>query len=642
MTTHFTFLLLGLGVGAVIAALGIGVVVTHRASGVVNFAHAATGTFIALAYYEFRASGDLVLPILGLPDRVHLLDRPTTTSALLIILVYAALIGAALYWIVFRQLREAPPLAGLVASLGLLLYFITLSGLRFDRQGASALVLEGPLPDGLVTIGGAVAPLDRYLLATIVVIVAVLLTLAYRYTRVGLTTRAVAENHTAASMLGISPNPVGTINWALATVLAGGALILAAPIIRLDAATSSLLIVPALAAALPGRFDSVASTAVFGLALGMLQSEILNLQADWEWLPNIGLQQGIPFLLILVTLLFRGDSLPGRSDTTDLDLPFAPDHRRATPIVLGVAVAALVGLLVLDSQWRIGIIVSAITAVIALSVVVLTGFVGQVSLATYAMAGIAAFAMVRVSDDLGLPFPVAPLLGALVAVGVSIIVGFAALRTRGMTLAIATLAAAVAIEELLFRWDWFTGGLEGATVEPPSLVGFDLRISAAGAAFPREQFGFLVVLVLALSTIAVVMVRRSGTGRRWLAVRANERAAASVGIPVARIKLEAFAVAGFLAGVGGTLLAYRRELVTTSTFTVLDSVVVLAIAYLAGVASPLGALLAGALAAGGLLTVALEEVSPGSTDAQLAVNGVLLVIVAIRFPSGVLGARRSK
>lgn len=642
MTSHLTFLLLGLGVGAVIAALGIGVVVTHRASGVVNFAHAATGTFIAMAYYEFRASGDLVLPVLGLPDRIHLLDRPTTSSALLIVLVYAALVGAALYWLVFRQLREAPPLAGLVASLGLLLYFITLGGLRFDRSGASALVIEGPLPDRLVTVGGAIAPLDRYLLAAIVVVVTVLLTAAYRHTRIGLATRAVAENHTAASLLGISPNPIGTINWALATVLAGGALILAAPIIRLDPATSSLLIVPALAAALPGRFDSVASAAGFGLGLGMLQSEILNLQADWDWLPDIGLQQGIPFVLILITLLLRGDSLPGRSDTTDLDLPFAPDHRWATPIVLGVALAALAGLLVLDSQWRVGIIVSAITAVIALSVVVLTGFVGQVSLATYALAGLAAFAMVRLSDDLGVPFPVAPLLGAVVAVGVSVIVGFAALRTRGMTLAIATLAAAVAIEELLFRWDWFTGGLEGATVEPPSLFGVDLRISAAGDAFPRVQFGFLVVIVLVLSTIAVVMVRRSGTGRRWLAVRANERAAASVGVPVAKVKLEAFAVAGFLAGVGGTLLAYRRELVTTSSFGVLDSVVVLAITYLAGVAAPLGALLAGALAAGGLLTVALEEVSPGSTDAQLAVNGVLLVIVAIRFPSGVLGARRSR
>lgn len=642
MTDHLTFLLLGLGTGSVIAALGIGIVVTHRASRIVNFAHAATGTFLALAYYELRATGDLVLPVLGLPDRIHLVDRPTTATALLVIAVYAALIGAALYGLVFRRLVGAPPLAGLVASLGLLLYFITLGGLRFDRQGASALVLEGPLPDDLVTIGGATAPLDRYLLAGIVVVVAVILEVTYRSTRIGLVTRAVAESPDSAKLLGISPHPIGALNWAFATVLAGAALILAAPIIRLDATASSLLIVPALAAALPGRFDSVVSATAIGLGLGMLQSEILNLQGDWDWLPDIGLQQGIPFLLILVTLLVRGETVPRRGMPITFRLPRAPDHRHAVPIVGVIAVLAVIGTLVLDSQWRVGIIVSGISAVIALSVVVLTGFVGQVSLATYAVAGLAAFAMVRFEDHLGVPFPIAPVLGALVAVALSIGVGFAALRTRGMTLAIATLAAAVATEELLFRWDWLTGGLGGSIVEPPSLFGLDLRISAPGAAFPREAFGLLVIGVLVVAAIGVVLLRRSGTARRWLAVRSNERAAAAIGVDVARAKLEAFAIAGFLAGIGGTLLAYRRELVTTSSFGVLDSVVLLAVVYLAGVGSPLGALLAGTLAAGGLLTVALEEISPGSTDAQLAVDGILLVVVAIRFPSGILGARRPR
>jgi branched-chain amino acid transport system permease protein len=640
VTDHLTFLLLGLGAGAVIASLGLGIVVTRRASGVVNFAHAAIGTFVAMAYYELRASGDLVLPVLGLPDRVHVVDRPTTATALVIALLYAALIGAALYWLVFRYLRDAPPLAGLVASLGLLLYFITLSGLRFERTGASAMVIDGPLPDDLVTILGAVAPVDRYLLAAIVVVTTVLLIALSRYTRLGLTTRAVAENHVAASQLGISPHPVGTFNWALATVLAGAALILAAPIIRLDPATSSLLIIPALAAALPGRFDSLASTAAFGLGIGMAQSEILNVQTDWDWLPDIGLQQGIPFVVILVTLLVRGDPPATRNEPVEPRMPNAPDHRHAVAVLLAVAVAAVAGLLLLDAQWRLGIIVSAITAVIAMSVVVLTGFVGQVSLATYALAGIAAFSMVRFSDEIGVPFPIAPLLGALVAVAVGLIAGVAALRTRGMTLAIATLALSVAIEELLFRWDWFTGGLEGAVVEPPGLFGLDLRISAPGDDFPRWQFGALVLVVLVLVALAVVMLRRGPTGRRWLAVRANERAAAASGANVARIKLEAYAVAGFVAGIGGTLLAYRRELSTTSSFGVLDSVVVVAITYIAGVATPLGALLAGVFAAGGLLTVALEKISPGSTDAQLAVNGVLLVIVAIRFPSGVLGSIR--
>ena len=642
MTSHLTFLFLGLGAGAVIAALGLGIVITHRASGIINFAHASIGAFIALGYYEFRATGDLVLPVLGLPDRVHLLDRPTTATALVVVLLYAVLIGIVLYWLIFRTLRGASPLAGLAASLGLMLYFITLGGLRFDNLGATALVIEGPLPDDLVTIGGVVAPADRYWLAAIVIVAALVLWAGYRFTRLGLSTRAVAEDHVAASLLGISPHPVGMWNWAIATVFAGGALILAAPIIRLDPTTSSLLIIPALAAALPGRFDRLGLTVAFGLGIGMLQSEILNLQTDWTWLPDVGLQQGIPFLVILVTLLVRGDVLPGRAAATEPHLPAPVDHKCSIQVFVAVGAFSVLALLFLDGSWRLGVIVSSITAVMALSVVVLTGFVGQISLATYALAGLAAFAMVRFSEDLGLPFPIAPILGALVAVAVGCVAGFAALRTRGMTLAIATLAAAVTIEELLFRWSWFTGGFEGAAVDPPSILGFDLRISAPGGDFPRPAFGILVAVVLLLLGVGVVMLRRANTGKRWLALRSNERAAAASGMYVARVKLEAFAVASFMAGIGGTLLAYRRELVTTSSFGVIDSIVVLAITYVAGVATPLGALLAGVFAAGGLLTVGMEELSPGSTDVQMAVNGIMLIVVAIRFPSGVLGAQRRR
>jgi len=283
--------------------------------------------------------------------------------------------------------------------------------------------------------------------------------------------------------------------------------------------------------------------------------------------------------------------------------------------------------------------VSAIAAMFSLSVVVLSGYVGQLSLETFALAGIAAFATVRLTDDLGVPFPIAPVLGALVAMLVGIVTGVAAFRTRGMTLAIATLAAAVAIEELLFRWDWFTGGLVGASVESPSLFGWDLRISAPGDAFPRPAFGVMVVVVLAVVMLAAINVRRSATGRRWLAVRSNERAAASVGISVRAAKLQAFSIAGLLAGVAGTMLAYRRELVTASSFGVLDSIVILSVTFLAGIASPLGALIAGVLGAGGLLTVAMEQVSPGSSDKQFAINGLLLIVAAIGFRDGVLGTR---
>jgi branched-chain amino acid transport system permease protein len=639
VSSHVTFLLLGLGAGAAIAALGLGVVVTHRTSGIINFAHAAVGMFVAFSYYELRATGDLVLPIIGLPERFHLIDRPTVSTALIISLLYAALIGALLYWVIFRRLLDAPPLAGTVASLGLLLYLIAIADLRFDGQSASLLVIDGPLPSRIVSIGSVVAPLDRYILAGIVVITAMFLAAFSRWTRTGLATTALAENRKGVSLLGISPDRVGTLNWMIAVVLAGGALILAAPIVRLDPGTTSLLIVPALAAALPGRFSALGITVASGLALGMAQSELLSVQADWDWLPDIGLQQGVPFLVILATLAVRGDILPSRGTGTRR-LPMAPDHRYAIHIVVGLALLGVGGLMLLGSSWRSGIIVSSIAALVALSVVVLSGLVGQVSLATYAIAGVAAFGTVRAAEDHGLPFPFAPALGVVAAIFIGIAAGAAGLRARGMTLTIATLAAAVAIEELLFRWGWFTGGLSGATVERPSIFGLDLGISARGASFPRKTFGVMVIIVLVFAMVLVLNVRRGNTGRRWLAVRANERAAASLGVSVERVKLEAFAVSSLLAGIAGALIAYRRELVSASSFGVLESIVALAIAYLAGIAAPLGALLAGVLAAGGLLTVALDHLSDNASENQFAINGLLLIVAAVKYRSGILGLRR--
>jgi branched-chain amino acid transport system permease protein len=646
VATHLQFLLLGLGSGAVIAALALGVVVTHRASHVVNFAHGAIGTYLAFAYYEFRATGDLVHPLLlpGVPERFHLLDRPTVASALLVATILGAAVGALCYLLVFRWLRLAPPLARIVASLGLMTYLIGIMDLRF-QSGAVAFQIEGPLPTDVVEFLGIRSPVDRYLLAGFVVVAALVVSALSRFTTFGLATRATAENETGAVLLGISADRVGILNWVLAAVLAGTTMILAAPVTRLDPATTSLLIVPALGAALLGRFDEIWVTVAAGLGIGMVQSELLNVQTEWDWLPDVGLQQGAPFLLVLIALVLRGDRTPGRGDLTPrVRLPAAPEPRHTitvTAVVLGAAAVALFGL---DGQWRLGIILTAIAAVLTLSVIVLTGFVGQVSLATFALAGTAAFATVRASDDLGLGFPWAPLVGVAVATAIGTLAGLPAIRVRGMTLAIASLAAAVAIEELVFKWDWFTGGIAGSRVTPAQLFGIDLDINAPGDAFPREAFGLFVLAVLFLAMVLVVNLRRSATGRQWLAVRANERAAEAVGISAPRAKLSANGVASLLAGVGGVLTAYQSTIVSSSSFGALDSLVVVAIGYLAGIAAPAAALAAGVLTEGGLLTVAMDQVSDDASRYQFAVNGLVLIVAAIRFPAGLVGTigRRSR
>ncbi|MEL7210683.1 MAG: branched-chain amino acid ABC transporter permease, partial [Actinomycetota bacterium] len=318
---------------------------------VINFAHAALGMYIAYAYYDLRQSGELVLPILGLPDRIPIVDRPTVFTAMLVCALLAAAVGAVVYLLIFRPLRQAPPLARVVASLGLMTYLIGLVGLRFEGAGATALRIDGPLPTDLWTIAGVQAPADRWLLAVIAVLIAAALWATYRFTSFGLATRASAENEEGALLLGVAPTPLGLVNWMVAVVVAGIAIIAAAPVTGLDPGATSLLIVPALGAALLGRFEDVWITLLTGLGIGMLQSELFNLQADADWLPDIGLQQGVPFLVVLVALVWRGSSLPGRDAIAPGSLPPAvpPTRTSATstnsdpiPAATATAVTAMV------------------------------------------------------------------------------------------------------------------------------------------------------------------------------------------------------------------------------------------------------------------------------------------------------------
>ena len=227
--------------------------------------------------------------------------------------------------------------------------------------------------------------------------------------------------------------------------------------------------------------------------------------------------------------------------------------------------------------------------------------------------------------------------GVLVAAAAGLVSGLPAIRVRGLNLAMATLAAAVAAEELLFKLGWFTGGLAGSTVASPRLFGIDLGISAVGDAFPRRTFGVLTIGVALICLLAVTNLRRSAVGRQWIALRANERAAAAAGIDVTRAKLLGFGVSSALAGLGGVLIAYQRQIVSVGSFVVFTSLVAVALAYLAGITSPVGAALAGALATGGVLSVALTQFSDGAGDYQVAVSGLFLVLAAVRAPTGIVG-----
>lgn len=630
------------------ASLALGLVLSHRSSGVVNFAHAAMGMYVAFAFFEFRETGDLVLPILGLPARVHLLARPTLASALTVAVVLGAAVGAVVYALIFRPLRHSPVVARVVASLGLLLYISELVRLRFPVAGSGVVTRRPVLPEGPVDVIGTTVSQNRLLLVALVVVATAALTCLYRFTRFGLATRAAAGNEKGALLLGISPDRLGVANWSMASVLAGLAVILIEPIAGLDPTTTTLLVVPALAAALLGGLTSFVAAAAAGIGIGMVQSLILGhaVRPDvtWipDWLPTTGLQQAVPVVLIIGALVWGGASLPDRSAIAVRRLPRSPRPRRVALWTLVLGGGATIALLTLGAAYRQALIVSMIFALLALSVVVVTGYVGQISLAQLAFAGVSGFAVIQLAER-HVPFVIAMLAAAAVSTVLGVLVGIPATRVRGMSLAITTLALAVAIEALVLASPAFSGGAAGSSAPRPTLFGWDLGVSAPGADNFRPAFGITVVVVLALSCAGVANLRRNDTGLRWLAVRANERAAAAAGIDVARTKLVAFATSSFLAGLSGVLMAYSTATLSPSSFMVIGALVALALTYLGGVSSISGALVAGVLTQAGLLTTVSRELSGGDANEYVyALSGIALILTAILAPDGLSGIARDR
>ena len=608
-----------------------------------NFAHAAMGTYVAYAYFEFRDRGDLVLPILGLPARVHLLPTPTLAASLFVALLLSAALGLVVYWVVFRPLRRAPALARVVASLGLFLYFQEITRLRFPTAGASVVTRFPVLPEDDVRILGTGVTANRLILAALVIVVTAVLVVVFRRTRFGLATRAAAGNEKGAVLTGISPDRVGALNWMVASVLGGFAVILIEPIAGLDPSTTSLLVVPALAAALLGGLSSFAVTTAAGLGIGMVQSLILGYavrpQTTWipDWIPVTGLQQAVPVALVLGALMWRGDVLPTRATLDEQRLPASPTPRRVGLWTVLLTGASTVGLLTFDASQRQALIVTLTATLTMLSVVVITGYVGQISLAQLAFAGVAGFTAIEVADN-GLPFVLAVPFGVAVATAVGVAVGIPALRVRGMSLAVATMAVAVAIEQLVLGSSALSGGVGGRAAPRPDLFGLDVGVSASGADNFRPAWGFVVLAGVVLGCWAVSNLRRNRTGLRWLAVRADERAAAAVGIDVSRAKLGAIAVSSALAGLSGTFMAFGTSTLSTTSFMVIGSLVALAMTYLAGISSVSGALLAGLLTQAGLLTTLADEWSGGqSGDYVYVTSGLALVAVALTVPEGLTG-----
>lgn len=629
MKQILAFFVLGLGSGAIVGAIGVGVVLCYRASGVVNFAYGGLSLYVAYVFIGLRSDGRLVLPI----GTIDLGGSMAFIPAVVISLVYAGLQSVIVYRLCFHPLHRYPPLVKVVASVGVMIVYQALIVLRFGIQVKS---LAPILPSEPMHILGVTVPRDRIYLAGFLLVMSAVVAAWSSRTRFGKVTSAAAENEKAAVLLGHRPGVIAMINWLIGGVFAGVFAILIAPIVSLEAVTFTLLIVPALGAALVGRLSSLMVTAIAGLVLGGFQSVVLLETQLHSWLPQVGLKEGLPFVVVIVIVFFGGRRLPGRGTVEEKRLHTAPAPRfRPIPvaIALGATVAAL---LTFGPTWKLALITSMTGAVLCLSIVVLTGYVGQISLVQMSLAGVSGFALSRAADRWGIPFPLAPLFAIAVATAVGVLVGFPALRVRGIQLAAVSLAAAIAIEELVFKNPEYTGGLRGSKVPQPKLFGIDFGIRGGVGDFPRAAFGFFVLIVLALVAFGVARLRASQLGRRMVAVRDSERAAAAAGIDVARVKVTAVAISAAIAGVGGSLLGYQQGQLSYGSFTVLTSITLLTLAYIGGISTFVGGLIGGVLFSGGLESTALDQwLDLGRYESLIL--GLGLVLTVLLNPNGLAG-----
>ncbi len=604
MNEFIRFALLGLGVGALYAFASQGLIVIYRGTGVLNFSLGATA--IAGVYMQWDLQVQHGWPFL---------------ASAVVGVAWSAFLGALTHWVIMRPLRRASSLVRVIATLGVL---VTFQAAVVIRYGTNPHQVDSWLPTNRVTLWSDVGiTVDRLILLAIGSASAFGLWLLYRSSQFGLATEAVSESERSASAIGLSPNKIAVLNWALGSAIAAVAGILVVPIITLQVTAMTALILAALAAALVGDFRSFPIATAAGFALGIGQA-LVGRFADQQ-----GLAPSLPFIVIIVVLVFRGRSLPLR-DYYLQQLPMVGNGRMSWDWTLFGFGTIVFLMLTKEPKWIDALTVTLGVAIVLLSIVVLTGYTGQLSLAQYSIAGFGTFVAGRLVAVFHIPFLLGLAAGVAAAVPLGIIFGLPAVRTRGINLAIVTLGLGTTIELMLFRNRSYTGGVQGTQVGNPEIFGFDI-----GSINHPARYGIFVLVMAMVAVVVIANVRRGRSGRRLIAVRTNERAAAALGIDVIKAKLFAFALASAIAALGGVVIAFRLSSISYQSFTNFTSITYVGLAIVGGVGYLLGAFVGGTMATAGLNQEILESTWPGVGRWIQLISGIAILLTVLMYKDGV-------
>ncbi|MGH2785987.1 MAG: ABC transporter permease subunit [Actinomycetota bacterium] len=618
MPAIFTHALLSLPFVGAYAMFALGIVVIYRASRVLNLAHGAMAMVPAYVSYSLVQAG---VPI---------------GVALFIAILFGAGLGISVEYVFVRRLRPQGSTAQTVGTVAVTGLLIALTG---KIWGTTPKLAPGVFPDGVIKIEASGLRYGDIGLFLTAVIVSLGMFLFFKRTEIGLAMRGAAQNRRAASLMGIDPDLAASAAWALGGGLAAMAGVMLAAVTNLDPYTLSLQVLPAFVAALIGGLENLPG-ALWGSAIAGFAFGIVPYFSGTPVIGGIAGQTGAPQLVLtiltLITLITRGRRLAGveAAQTGLLDSKGRAFVRRAPT---KVSRWLILGAIMLALPWLVGFTILQNTvlamqlAVVAMSIVVLTGWVGQISLAQASFVGISALVMGLVTRGWSLGFPANMLIAAAVAGVTAVALGLVALRVRGLYLAVATLVFAWMGDTFLFKSSWL--GVEGgSSVIPGQRFGLEGGWPYFDLTSPRTLYyvflGIVVIVLFSLSNL-----RETKTGRAFFAVRGSEMAAASVGIDVVRYKLIAFAVAGVLAGLSGSMLMMNLRAVVPDLFLFTVSLQFLAIAVVGGLGS-----LGGAIAAG-VVFAALNELFLRVTALSgwlEVVSAGLLAVVLLAYPGGLI------
>ncbi|MEU9356163.1 branched-chain amino acid ABC transporter permease/ATP-binding protein [Streptomyces griseoloalbus] len=582
--------LAGLSVGAAAALTGIGLIVTYRATGVLNLAHGAIAMVCA---YVLRGC-------------VVDWGWPLWWAASLTLLVVAPGLGVVLERFVFRPLsvRGGDPAQTLVAAIGV---FVLLVG------GAALLWGQGARDDAPVLV-----PADPWGQLAVVAVLAAGVGAVIRWTRFGRELRAVVDDRQLAVLAGVDADRVAAAGWAFGSFTAGLTGVLLAPFVRLDPYGLPLLVMEVVAVAVAARMRSLPVAVVVALGIGVAQSQLTRLHPSGWGEP---LLQAVGASLFVVALLFAALVLPGVG-TRDA-LPRTATARVPTPpgawIVAGVLFLLPLGFAGRDLHTAVQV---PALGIVLLSLVVVTGRGGQISLGQAAYAGLGALFTALLAAG---RFPGLPRLPELVALAVAVVLvaplgvltGWPAIGRRGLALALATFAVGVGVSRFVFDQPYATSGL---SLGRPA--GFD----------GDRAYYVLELALLACALLATWALRRGRTGRALAAMRDHESGARAAGVRVPSLKLLAFVCGAALAALGGGMLGMGLRAFDPAAYDPVRGLLWFAAVVVLGADSTLGALLAAALLVG------LDAGTRGGVAA--AVIGVLAVLTG-RFPGGPHDALRA-